>query len=55
MAFPHGAAAAGHSISGHNPILAAAAGGGAFYQPAVLGQDVQPDRPIGYGAFGVVW
>lgn len=34
-------------------ILAAAA---PYYQPpAVLSQDVQPDRPIGYGAFGVVW
>lgn len=32
-------------------ILAAAA---PFYQPPAV-QDVQPDRPIGYGAFGVVW
>lgn len=24
-----------------------------FYHPPV--QDIQPDRPIGYGAFGVVW
>ena len=23
--------------------------------PAHTGGDVQPDRPIGYGAFGVVW
>lgn len=23
--------------------------------PAAHTQDVQPDRPIGYGAFGVVW
>ncbi|CAI4230581.1 unnamed protein product [Auanema sp. JU1783] len=35
-----------------NAILAAA--GQAFY-PAVPVQDAQPDRPIGYGAFGVVW
>lgn len=33
-------------------ILAAAA---PFYQPPAVPQDVQPDRPIGYGAFGVVW
>ncbi|CAB3401703.1 unnamed protein product [Caenorhabditis bovis] len=33
-----------------NAILAAAQ---PFYQPPV--QDTQPDRPIGYGAFGVVW
>ncbi|ULU00063.1 hypothetical protein L3Y34_000952 [Caenorhabditis briggsae] len=33
-----------------NAILAAAQ---PFYQPPV--QDSQPDRPIGYGAFGVVW
>lgn len=27
-----------------------------FYQSAVVHQsDLQPDRPIGYGAFGVVW
>lgn len=32
-------------------ILAAAA---PYYQPAVA-QDIIPDRPIGYGAFGVVW
>ena len=33
-------------------ILSAAA---PYYQPPVVPQDVQPDRPIGYGAFGVVW
>jgi len=33
-------------------ILAAAA---PYYQPPAVPQDVQPDRPIGYGAFGVVW
>ncbi|GAB0093850.1 hypothetical protein DMENIID0001_090350 [Sergentomyia squamirostris] len=32
-------------------ILAAAA---PYYQPPAVPQDVQPDRPIGYGAFGVV-
>jgi nemo like kinase len=26
-----------------------------YYQPPNIPQDVQPDRPIGYGAFGVVW
>ncbi|XP_055630245.1 serine/threonine-protein kinase NLK isoform X2 [Toxorhynchites rutilus septentrionalis] len=30
-------------------------GGAAYYQPPAVPQDVQPDRPIGYGAFGVVW
>lgn len=34
-------------------ILAAAAP--YYQQPAAVPQDVQPDRPIGYGAFGVVW
>ncbi len=47
MAF-HGAAASQHAI------LAAAATV-PYYQPVVAAQDVQPDRPIGYGAFGVVW
>ncbi len=48
MAF-HGAAAASQ-----HAILAAAASV-PYYQPVVPAQDVQPDRPIGYGAFGVVW
>lgn len=26
-----------------------------FHPPPVSPQDIQPDRPIGYGAFGVVW
>ncbi|XP_054713178.1 LOW QUALITY PROTEIN: serine/threonine-protein kinase NLK-like [Uloborus diversus] len=26
-----------------------------FYHPPITTQDIQPDRPIGYGAFGVVW
>lgn len=26
-----------------------------FYHPPITSQDIQPDRPIGYGAFGVVW
>lgn len=47
MAF-HGAAAASQ-----HAILAAAATV-PYYQP-VVAKDVQPDRPIGYGAFGVVW
>lgn len=25
------------------------------YYQVVPAQDIQPDRPIGYGAFGVVW
>lgn len=25
------------------------------YYQLIPAQDVQPDRPIGYGAFGVVW
>lgn len=33
-------------------ILAAAA---PYYTAPAVPQDVQPDRPIGYGAFGVVW
>ncbi|KAK2165898.1 hypothetical protein LSH36_44g02088 [Paralvinella palmiformis] len=48
MAF-HGAAAASQ-----HAILAAAASV-PYYQPVIPQQDVQPDRPIGYGAFGVVW
>jgi hypothetical protein len=38
----------------HNAILAAAQ---PFYSSnnSVNIQDIQPDRPIGYGAFGVVW
>ena len=46
MAF-HGATAP----SSH-AILAASV---PYYQSVVPQQDVQPDRPIGYGAFGVVW
>ena len=41
-----------HAVNGpQNAILAAA-------QPmfsSVVPTDAQPDRPIGYGAFGVVW
>ncbi len=35
-----------------NAILAAAS---PHYNPPVSPQEFQPDRPIGYGAFGVVW
>lgn len=35
-------------------ILAAVAPNN-YYQPAAVPLNVQPDRPIGYGAFGVVW
>ncbi|XP_030566748.1 serine/threonine-protein kinase NLK2 isoform X1 [Drosophila novamexicana] len=44
--------AAGGAPQGASAILAAAA---PYYQPPAVPQDVQPDRPIGYGAFGVVW
>ncbi|KAL7732573.1 hypothetical protein ACLKA6_019202 [Drosophila palustris] len=43
--------AAGGAPQGASAILAAAA---PYYQPPAVPQDVQPDRPIGYGAFGVV-
>lgn len=42
----------GANVTGANAILAAAA---PYFQPPTVPQDVQPDRPIGYGAFGVVW
>lgn len=35
-------------------ILAAVAPNN-YYQPSAVPLNVQPDRPIGYGAFGVVW
>ena len=47
MAFHNGA-----SLPASHAILAAATS--PYYQ-AVIPRDVQPDRPIGYGAFGVVW
>lgn len=47
MAFPGTATSASQQA-----ILAAAQ---PYYQSPVSPQDVQPDRPIGYGAFGVVW
>lgn len=43
--------AAGAAGGPQGAILAAAA---PYYQPPAVPQDVQPDRPIGYGAFGVV-
>lgn len=45
--------AVAHNNQQHQAILAAAQ---PFYtaNPVNFG-DVQPDRPIGYGAFGVVW
>lgn len=50
MSLVQGGGAAGGA---QGAILAAAA---PYYQPsAVPLGDVQPDRPIGYGAFGVVW
>lgn len=41
--------------TGHQGAILAAAQ--PYYHPqhTHAAQDVQPDRPIGYGAFGVVW
>lgn len=47
MAFPGMTAA-----SSQQAIIAATQ---TFYHPPITSQDIQPDRPIGYGAFGVVW
>lgn len=44
----------GGAAAAPQAILAAATAAPYFSAPAVP-QDVQPDRPIGYGAFGVVW
>lgn len=44
MAFP--------AAASQQAILAAAQ---PYYHAPVSTQDIQPDRPIGYGAFGVVW
>ncbi|XP_076364595.1 serine/threonine-protein kinase NLK-like isoform X2 [Tachypleus tridentatus] len=49
MAFPGPAAPA----TPQQAILAAAQP--YYHQPVTITQDIQPDRPIGYGAFGVVW
>lgn len=38
----------------HNAILAAASTV-PYYSPVLSPSEVPPDRPIGYGAFGVVW
>lgn len=52
----------GGGAGGHQQAILAAAQ--PYYHPQhahqtpatpALTQDVQPDRPIGYGAFGVVW
>lgn len=42
----------GGAAAQQGAILAAAA---PYYQQPPVSQDVIPDRPIGYGAFGVVW
>lgn len=42
----------GTPTASQGAILAAAA---PYYQTPAIPTDVQPDRPIGYGAFGVVW
>ncbi len=46
------AAAAAAAAVASNAILAAAQ---PYYHAPVSPQEFQPDRPIGYGAFGVVW
>ncbi|XP_025090689.1 serine/threonine-protein kinase NLK-like isoform X1 [Pomacea canaliculata] len=51
MAF-HGVSASTTSTPSQQAILAAAV---VPYYPVVASSDGQPDRPIGYGAFGVVW
>ncbi|CAH1800382.1 unnamed protein product [Owenia fusiformis] len=43
----------GNGVSQH--AILAAATTVPYYTPVVPTQEVQPDRPIGYGAFGVVW
>lgn len=40
------------NTASQHAILAAAQ---PYYNSTVVPQDIQPDRPIGYGAFGVVW
>lgn len=43
-----------HGALSNHTILAAASV--PYYQNNVIShRDAQPDRPIGYGAFGVVW
>jgi nemo like kinase len=44
-----------HNTSSSQHAILAAASTVPFYQPVVSQTEVQPDRPIGYGAFGVVW
>lgn len=51
MAF-HGVNGSAASTPSQQAILAAAV---VPYYPVVQPADAQPDRPIGYGAFGVVW
>lgn len=41
-----------HGASSHHAVLAAAT---PFYHTNNDNQETKPDRPIGYGAFGVVW
>ena len=46
----------GHTASQH--AILAATTSVPYYQAVIQSatqQDLQPDRPIGYGAFGVVW
>lgn len=52
MSLVQGGAAAQAQQQG--AILAAVAPNN-YYQPSAVPLNVQPDRPIGYGAFGVVW
>uniref|UniRef100_A0A0L8FG69 Uncharacterized protein n=2 Tax=Octopus bimaculoides TaxID=37653 RepID=A0A0L8FG69_OCTBM len=53
MAFQGPAATTTPQAPSQQAILAAVAV--PYYQVVPAPQDVQPDRPIGYGAFGVVW
>ena len=65
VAFDHAQGPAGAHPSQHAQAILAAAAAAAqqqnqqvFYpvqQQQQPTQEVQPDRPIGYGAFGVVW
>ncbi|RWS05295.1 serine/threonine-protein kinase NLK-like protein [Dinothrombium tinctorium] len=45
----------GHVSAHHNNNAILAAAQPMYSSLAIGSQDIQPDRPIGYGAFGVVW
>lgn len=60
---PNSGATQGGTASSHNASVHAASQPPQYYQmqhataaaPSHNQEQVQPDRPIGYGAFGVVW